>query len=48
MIAVMHANVRMVAKLLMKDVDIFAEDCEGMIIVNNSSKIVFKSILFII
>lgn len=29
MIAVMHANVRMVAKLLMKDVDIFAEDCEG-------------------
>ena len=48
MIAVMHANVRMVAKLLMKDVDIFAEDCEGMIIINNSLKIVFKSMLFII
>jgi len=46
MIAVMHANVRMVAKLLMKDVDIFAEDCEGMIIINNSSKLVLKSILF--
>lgn len=29
MIATMHANVRMVAKLLMKDADIFAEDIEG-------------------
>ena len=30
MIATMHANIRMVAKLLMKDADIFAEDIEGM------------------
>jgi hypothetical protein len=29
MIATMHSNVRMVAKLLMKDADIFAEDIEG-------------------
>lgn len=29
MIAAMHVNVRMVAKLLMKDVDIFAEDFKG-------------------